>query len=68
MELDYYQVLGIEPAADLNLINMAYRYKATQCHPDRGGSHDRMKLVNEAWEVIVKPGGAASLRSGTGEG
>jgi len=55
MDHDYYQVLGVDPSADLEWITTAYRHKASRCHPDRGGSHSRMKLVNEAWEVLSNP-------------
>lgn len=55
MDHDYYQVLGVDPSSDLDWIKTAYHHKASQCHPDRGGSHARMKLVNEAWEVVSNP-------------
>lgn len=58
MEHDYYQILGVAPAADLSVIQDAYRRRATQCHPDRnpGKSHEEMALVNEAWEVLSNAG------------
>jgi len=52
---DYYQVLGIDPSADFAAIRKAYRLKALECHPDRGGSHERMLVVNEAWEILSDP-------------
>lgn len=55
MEHDYYQVLGISPTADFDTIRKAFRGKVMECHPDRGGSHTAMVLVNEAWEVLSKP-------------
>lgn len=39
MDHDYNQLLGVDPSADLDWIKTAYRHKASQCHPDRGGSH-----------------------------
>lgn len=55
MEHDYYAILGIPQSADIDTIRKAYRKRAMECHPDRGGSHAQMTLVNEAWEVLSQP-------------
>lgn len=52
MEQDYYAVLGVAPDADLETIRRAFLAEARGAHPDRGGSHKRMVLVNEAWEIL----------------
>ena len=52
---DYYAILGISPTADLAVIRQAYRKKAAACHPDHGGSHAQMLLVNEAWSILSNP-------------
>lgn len=52
---DYYRVLGVDPSADFAAVRKAYRLKALECHPDRGGSHERMLVVNEAWEILSDP-------------
>jgi curved DNA-binding protein CbpA len=52
---DYYQVLGVAPTADSAAIRAAFRRKAMECHPDRGGSHADMVLVVEAWDVLSDP-------------
>jgi len=52
---DYYSLLGIAPSADQEAVKKAYRKRALECHPDRGGSHDTMVLVNEAWVVLSDP-------------
>lgn len=50
--LDYYQILGISRDALPADIKQAYRRHATVCHPDHGGSHEAMFLINEAYEVL----------------
>ncbi len=55
MELDYYQILQVSPDADLGTIKRAYRNRAFQCHPDRGGSHQAMLEINEAFEILSDP-------------
>jgi ribosomal protein S27E len=49
---DYYQALGIGSDADLDAIKRAYRKRAMECHPDRGGSHEAMLLINEAFQIL----------------
>lgn len=55
MDPDYYAILGVSPTADLETIRHAFRQKAAQCHPDHGGSHERMVEVNTAWEILSDP-------------
>lgn len=55
VEHDYYQILSVAPNADLDAIKKAFRKKVMECHPDRGGSHAEMVLVNEAWEILSNP-------------
>jgi hypothetical protein len=50
-----YQVLGVQPGADLTDIKAAYRRRMMQCHPDRGGSEEEAKMVNRAFEMLTKP-------------
>ena len=55
MATDYYAVLGTSPDADQATIWRAFRRRAAQCHPDCGGSHRDMVLVNEAWAILSDP-------------
>jgi hypothetical protein len=50
-----YDVLGVAPDADEEIIKAAYRVRARQRHPDRGGSDAEMKSVNAAHEVLLDP-------------
>jgi tetratricopeptide (TPR) repeat protein len=55
---DYYGALGVAPAAEPEVIAAAYKQLAWKYHPDRnagGSSTDRMKQMNEAYEVLSDP-------------
>lgn len=45
-------ILGIEPTFSGRDLKRAYRRAAAANHPDRGGSAERMVLVNQAYEVL----------------
>jgi molecular chaperone DnaJ len=49
---DYYEVLGVGKDASADEVKKAYRRMAIENHPDRGGSEEKFKEVNEAYEVI----------------
>ncbi len=55
MDLDYYAILGVPPEADIEALRQAYRIRAFECHPDCGGSHGQMVLINEAWAILSNP-------------
>jgi hypothetical protein len=48
---DWRSVLGIGPHATLDEARAAYRRKASEHHPDRGGSADTMTAINNAWSI-----------------
>ena len=45
---DYYDILGAEEGASPRDIERLYKRLAARRHPDRGGSEDEMKSLNEA--------------------
>ena len=45
-------VLGLMAGASLELVKAAYRVKAKEHHPDRGGNVETMTKVNNAYERL----------------
>lgn len=46
-------VLGLPPGFTGDELKRAYRRAASENHPDRGGSTERMVLVNEAHDLLA---------------
>lgn len=62
--MDYYDVLGVRPSAGRNEIDLAFKGRRTQYHPDRYSGEDaetlkwateRMQQVNAAYAVLSDP-------------
>ena len=52
---NYYGILGVNPGAETEVVRAAYTALARKYHPDTGGSAQRMKEINEAYEVLSDP-------------
>lgn len=52
---DYYELLDIPNSAGISDIHKAYWRKASQCHPDKGGTHEKMIQIAEAWKILSDP-------------
>ena len=53
--IDAYEVLQVNPQADLDVIRAAFRTLARKYHPDFGGTGARMVSLNDAWAEIGDP-------------
>ena len=49
---NYYDVLGVKKDASADDIKKAFRKLARKHHPDVGGSEEKFKEINEAYEVL----------------
>jgi len=47
-------MLGLPSVASMDEIKSAYRRKAVEFHPDRGGDHMSMVRLNAAYEAAVE--------------
>lgn len=53
MSKDFYKTLGVDKSASEDELKKAYRRLAHQYHPDKqGGSEDKFKEINEAYQVL----------------
>ncbi|HZL07120.1 MAG TPA: DnaJ domain-containing protein, partial [Coriobacteriia bacterium] len=52
---DFYDILGVSRTASADEIKKAFRKQARKHHPDAGGSEERFKELNEAYEVLSDP-------------
>lgn len=51
---DWRSVLGANGSNDLASVKAAYRKRASEVHPDRGGDHDRMAELNRARDQALQ--------------
>lgn len=54
MSKDYYSVLGVNKNASQEEIKKAFRKKAHEYHPDKGGDEKKFNEINEAYQVLGK--------------
>ena len=49
---DYYAILGADESSPQSQIDRLYKRLAAQRHPDKGGTEEEMKSLNEAYRVL----------------
>jgi molecular chaperone DnaJ len=54
-QADYYDLLGVPRTASADEIKRAFRKKAHEHHPDKGGDDAMFKQINEAYQVLSDP-------------
>jgi curved DNA-binding protein CbpA len=55
MNSNYYDTLGVKPDASAADIKKAYRRKAKESHPDKGGTDEEMAQAADAYRVLSSP-------------
>lgn len=59
MAKDYYDILGVQPDDELEVIKRQYRVLVRENHPDvardKDTAHARMQVILEAWGVLSDP-------------
>ena len=61
-----FETLRVDPDADAEEIEQAYRRRVMEAHPDHGGSASEFQRVRAAYEEITSGNGARVHSSGRG--
>ena len=49
----HFEILGLKRSASQEDIKDAFRKKALETHPDKGGDEEQFKVVREAYECLI---------------
>eukprot|EP00438_Fugacium_kawagutii_P009931 Skav225821 [mRNA] locus=scaffold1814:50714:55862:+ [translate_table: standard] len=64
----YYQILEVDRTATLEEIRLAFKKRALQVHPDKGGSKEAFHQVYEALETLADPAARQNYDRGLVQG
>ena len=53
--MEYYSLLGVDKSASTEQIRTAYRDRALQSHPDRGGDSVKWANIQRAYDTLIDP-------------
>lgn len=53
MNQNLYEFFNIPLFSSVQDIKKSYRSMALKYHPDRGGSEEKMKIINEMYELLI---------------
>eukprot|EP00929_Paragymnodinium_shiwhaense_P062190 TRINITY_DN31044_c0_g1_i2.p1 TRINITY_DN31044_c0_g1~~TRINITY_DN31044_c0_g1_i2.p1 ORF type:complete len:339 (-),score=94.88 TRINITY_DN31044_c0_g1_i2:317-1333(-) len=66
--MSFYDVLGVSPTANYAQLRTAFRSRALESHPDKGGSKEAFQLVQSAFEAlsqfVVRAASSSSFKPG----
>ena len=63
-----FETLRIDPDADADEIEQAYRRRVMEAHPDHGGSASEFQKVRAAYEAVTSGNGTPELAAGDADG
>jgi DnaJ-class molecular chaperone len=52
MSKNLYEILGVDKSSNPDVIKKAYRKLSFKHHPDRGGDSQKMKEINDAYQIL----------------
>lgn len=54
-DVDFYQLLGVDPGVDADTLKAAYRQAVKRAHPDLGGTPGMFRLIELAYQTLNDP-------------
>jgi curved DNA-binding protein CbpA len=61
---ELFKVMGINRTSDKEAIKKAYKSRAKELHPDKGGNESDFKELNFAYSILINPEKLENFDSG----